>query len=269
MSTSTLERLVRRDRLIVAVALGLLVLLAWAYVIALAAHMSMMDDGGMAGMGMPGAIAPKLAAWSSTDAAFMFLMWAVMMVAMMTPSVAPMVLVHARVARQAVERGNAFAATGWFAAGYLLAWTGFAAVATVAQWGLERISLLTPGTAATGESFGGTVLIAAGLYQWTRMKDACLEQCQSPLVFIQRHGLRADACGSLVLGAKHGMYCVGCCWALMLLLFVGGVMNVLWIVAISAFVLLEKLVPARRIVSRVAGTAFIASGVWLVTASLS
>jgi predicted metal-binding membrane protein len=193
----------------------------------------------------------------------MFAMWAVMMVAMMTPSVAPMVLVHARVARQALEREKPFAATGWFVAGYLLAWTGFAAAATAAQWALEFAMLLTPAMAVRN-TFGGAVLIAAGLYQWTPLKDACLKQCQSPLVFMQRHGLPADVRGSLVLGAQHGIYCIGCCWALMLLLFVGGVMNLLWIAAVAVFVLLEKVLPAGRLLSRAAGMGLIAAGVWLV-----
>jgi predicted metal-binding membrane protein len=260
MTASALERLVRRDRLIVAAALTLIALLAWAYVVHLARNMHMTaPDASMAAM-----IWPHPVDWSSGDAVLMFAMWAVMMVAMMTPSVAPMVLVHARVARHAREREKPFAATGWFIAGYLLAWTGFAAVATAAQWALEFAMLLTP-TMTVGNTIGGAVLIAAGLYQWTRLKNACLKQCQSPLVFIQRHGLPADVRGSLVLGAQHGIYCIGCCWALMLLLFVGGVMNLLWIAGLAVFVLLEKVLPACELLSRAAGMSLIAAGVWLVT----
>jgi predicted metal-binding membrane protein len=209
-------------------------------------------------------MAPNLRAWSAADALFMFAMWAVMMTAMMTPSVAPMVLVHARVARQAQGRGRPFAATGWFAAGYLLAWTAFAAAATAAQWGLERAALLTPMMVAASHVFGGAVLVAAGLYQLTPVKDACLAQCQSPLLFIQRHGgFRPDAAGSLALGARHGLYCIGCCWALMLLLFVGGVMNLLWIAVIAGFVLLEKVLPVGRKLSRAAGAGLVVAGLWL------
>jgi len=112
---------------------------------------------------------------------------------------------------------------------------------------------------------GGVVLIAAGVYQWTPLKEVCLSYCQTPLTFIMRHGgFRREASGALALGFRHGLYCIGCCWALMLLLFVGGVMNLLWIAALAALVLLEKLVPFGKLVSRVAGAAFIAMGAWLL-----
>ena len=153
---STLEWLVRRDRAIVGAALALVAILAWAYVIRLAGHM--MGHGAMSGMATPAIMAPELKEWSAADGAFMFIMWAVMMTAMMTPSVGPMVLIHARVARQALAGGTRFATTGWFAAGYLLAWTGFAAAATAAQWLLERAALLTPGMHLSN-LLGGTGLI--------------------------------------------------------------------------------------------------------------
>jgi len=263
MVPSALERVLRRDRAIVAASLALIATMAWAYVVSLALHMGMADvdvaDASMAGM-----MRPALANWGGSDAVFMFAMWAVMMVAMMTPSVAPMVLVHARVARQALEKEKPFAATGWFAAGYLLAWIGFAAVATTAQWALERATLLTPAMAASSNILGGAVLIAAGLYQWTPVKDACLAQCQSPFLFLQRHGgFRAAIGGSLALGARHGIYCIGCCWALMLLLFVGGIMNVAWIAAIAILVLLEKVTPWGRMLPRAFGSALVLGGVWL------
>ena len=117
--------------------------------------------------------------------------------------------------------------------------------------------------------FGSALLIAAGLYQWSPLKDACLRQCQAPLQFIQRHGgFRRDAKGSLKLGIRHGAYCVGCCWALMALLFVGGVMNLLWIAVLTVFILLEKVIPAGRVIARVAGGVLAASGGWLLAAAL-
>jgi predicted metal-binding membrane protein len=267
MPASALECLVRRDRAVVAAALALIALLAWAYMIRLAHHMNMAAAGAPAHTDMAAMIRPHPAAWSGGDAALMFFMWAVMMVAMMTPSVAPMILVHARVVRQTRERQKPFAATGWFAAGYLLAWTGFAAAATATQWALERAALLTPAMAAADDFFGGAVLIAAGVYQWTPFKDACLRECQAPLVFLQRHGLRADVRGSLALGARHGLYCIGCCWALMLILFVGGAMNLLWIAIIAVLVLLEKVVPAGQLLSRAAGAGLIAAGLSLLVTS--
>jgi predicted metal-binding membrane protein len=268
MSDAAIEFVLRRDRVIVASALFLLVALAWTYILWLAAGMDM-GDMDMSGSRMiPTGMAlmmPAIAPWNATDFAFVFAMWAVMMVGMMTPSATPMILIYTRVGHQAAQQGKPFAASFWFASGYLLAWIGFALVATFAQWALERESLLTP-TMATGSAvLGGVVLIVAGLYQWTPLKDACLRQCQMPLQFIQHHGgFRPGAFGSLALGARHGAYCIGCCWVLMALLFIGGVMNLLWIAALTIFVLVEKLIPAGRVVSRVVGAAFFVGGIWML-----
>jgi predicted metal-binding membrane protein len=219
-----------------------------------------------AGMGL---MMPVSAPWQPVEFAFVLAMWAVMMVGMMTPSAVPMILIYARLGRQAAAQSKPFAATGWFAAAYLLTWAGFALVATAAQWGLQRATLLDPTMASASQVLGGIVLVAAGIYQWTPLKDRCLAQCQSPLLFIQRQGgFRRDRSGSLALGARHGAYCVGCCWALMALLFVGGVMNVLWIAAIAIFVLAEKVIPARRLISRIGGAGFIGGAVWLLAAAL-
>ena len=272
MPDVVLEAVLRRDRAVVAAALFVLIALAWAYVLLLAADMEMggMDMSGFrmipAGLGL---MMPSSAPWQPVEFLFVFAMWAIMMLGMMTPSAAPIILIYARVARQAALQQQPFAAASWFAGGYLLAWIGFALAATLAQWAIERLGGLTPGMAAASGAFSGLVLIGAGLYQWTPLKDACLRQCQAPLQFIQRHGgFRAGAAGSFALGARHGAYCIGCCWVLMTLLFVGGVMNVLWIAVIMIFVLLEKLVPAGRVISRVSGIAFLAAGVWLLVRAL-
>ena len=260
MSGGILEATLRRDRYIVAAALLLITALSWAYLLQLVAGMDMpgMDSAAMAAM-----MAPR--AWTPVDFGFMLVMWIVMMVGMMTPSAAPMILLYARVARQAIAQGRSFAATGWFTAGYLLAWTGFSLVATALQWQLERLALLSPMMTSTSNRFNGIVLIAIGVYQWTPWKYACLAACQSPLSFIQRHGgFRREASRSLRLGLLHGAYCVACCWALMALLFVGGVMNVLWIAAIAVLVLLEKTVPVGRFVPRLIGCSCVVAGTWLV-----
>jgi len=267
MADGTLEAVLRRDRLIVASALGVIAALAWAYVLWLAADMGM-DGMNMSGFRMVpagiGMMAPAAAPWSAVEFAFVFVMWAVMMVGMMIPSAAPMVLIYARVGRQASAQGKPFAAAGWFATGYLLTWAGFALAATAAQWALDRTAWLDPKMASASQVLGGIVLIAAGVYQWTPLKDMCLAHCQSPLLFIQQQGgFHRDPSGSLLLGLRHGAYCVGCCWVLMMLLFVGGVMNVLWIAAISAFVLVEKVMPVGRLISRIAGAGFVAAGTWL------
>jgi predicted metal-binding membrane protein len=266
MNYTALETVLRRDRLVVAGALGAIVALAWGYVLWLAADMDMggMDMTGFrmipAGMGI---MAPANAPWRTIEFAFVFAMWAVMMVGMMTPSAAPMILIYARLGRQARAGGEPLAATGWFAAGYFLAWTGFSLAATLVQWMLERAALLDSRMASASTVLGGIVLIAAGVYQWTPLKDVCLVQCQTPLQFLMRHGgFRGDVPGCLLLGLRHGAVCVGCCWVLMALLFVGGVMNVLWIALLALLVLLEKLAPFGQWIARVAGIACVAAGAW-------
>ncbi len=273
MTDTALETVLRRDRLIVAVALATIAALAWAYLFWLAADMDMggMDMTGFrmipAGLGL---MAPANAPWQPIEFAFVLAMWAVMMVGMMAPSAAPMVLMYARVGRQAKADGKPLAATGWFAAGYFVAWTGFSLAATLTQWMLDRFALLDSQMAGTSTVLGGIVLISAGLYQWTPLKEVCLTHCQSPFAFLMRHGgFRGDPKGCVLLGLRHGAYCVGCCWMLMALLFVGGVMNVLWIALLALLVLLEKLFWFGRHVARAAGLAFLGAGGWLLFAGMA
>ncbi|RVA24737.1 DUF2182 domain-containing protein, partial [Mesorhizobium sp. M7A.F.Ca.US.001.01.1.1] len=267
--------------------LVVIAVLAWAYVLWLATDMVMPgsalpDSGGgdmagmdmsnmdgsnmdMGGMDMGAAVAPGIRAWALADFAFTFTMWAVMMVGMMTPSVAPMLLLYAGVGRKARADGRPIASTGWFFAGYLAVWVVFSLVATGAQWLLARLALLDPSMATGSAVLGGLVLIAAGLYQWTPMKGVCLRQCQAPIAFLAGHGgFRSAPLGALRLGIDHGAYCLGCCWALMALLFVGGVMNVLWIAGIAILVLLEKTVPTGQLIPRVSGALMAGIGTWIV-----
>ena len=187
-----LELLLRRDRVIVAIALVVIVALAWIYVLHLAAGMDMggMDMTGyrMVSTGFRMAMTPAQAPWSGTEFALTFAMWTVMMIGMMTPSAAPMILIYARAGRMASAAGSPLAATGWFVAAYLAVWTGFAFAATTAQFALERFALLDPAMASASNALGGALLVVAGLYQWTPLKHACLSQCRSPLLFIERHG---------------------------------------------------------------------------------
>jgi len=260
---SLLEAALRRDRRIVAACLAAVTVLAWGYTLWLASAMQMPATA--AGLTMT----PGPHQWNPPEFVYMFVMWTVMMLGMMVPSAAPMILIYARVGRQAAQRSAPLAATGFFAGGYLLAWVLFSLLATAGQWGLEQALLLTPMMASASTAFSGLVLAAAGLFQWTPAKDACLRHCQAPLAFIQRHGgFRREPAGSLALGFHHGLYCVGCCWALMALLFVGGVMNVLVIAAIAAFVLAEKVIPAGRWLPRLAGTALGVTGGWLLLGAL-
>jgi predicted metal-binding membrane protein len=262
----------RRDRIVVLAALLVLTALAWGYVMWLAAQMAAASPAAtmskLPGMDMNGMsiMAAAFAPWTPVHFLFMFTMWAVMMVGMMTPSVAAMVLIYTQVGRRSAISGQAFAPAGWFVGGYLLAWSLFSALATVAQWGLETLALITPMMASASRRFGGAMLIAAGAYQWLPIKDACLSQCRVPLSFIQNHGgFQASASGSVRLGLEHGMYCIGCCWALMVLLLVGGVMNLLWIAALMIFVLVEKLVTRGSFFPRFAGLMAMTIGIWMIT----
>ena len=268
MSDTALEAVLRRDRAVVIVALAVITALAWADLIWLA------DDMAMGGMDMTGyrmipagrgLMMPADAPWQPIEFGYVFVMWAAMMIGMMMPSAAPMILIYARVGRQAAVQGKPFASSSWFAGGYLLAWTAFSLVATSAQWALERAALLTPTMESASNRLGAAVLILAGIYQWAPLKDACLSHCRAPLLFIQQHGgFRREPLGALALGFRHGIYCIGCCWALMALLFVGGVMNLFWIATLAILVLFEKVVPFGRIVARAAGLVFLAGGVWLL-----
>jgi predicted metal-binding membrane protein len=231
-------------------ALGLLGLaaLAWVYIVRLAVpRMEMSMPMGAAG-------------WSIEELGWLVTMWTVMMVAMMIPSATPAIVQYADVSRRRRARSLPAVSAGWFTLGYLLAWTAFAIVAATAQWVLHRAALLSPAMTSASPLLGGGLLIAAGLYQWLPLKGMCLTHCRSPLgVFAA--DWREGPGGALTMGLRHGSHCVGCCWLLMALLFVAGVMNLLWIAAIAGFVLVEKVVPGGRVVGRVAGAALLGWGV--------
>ena len=259
---SATEAVLRRDRAVVLTGLIGITGLAWAYMFYLAAQMG---DASMASE-MSAMAVPQMQAWGITDLALTFVMWSVMMVAMMVPSAAPMILIFAKVGRNQGSGPSPLAPTVAFVGGYLLVWTAFSAVATLSQWGLHSAALLSPMMVSTSRVVGGGLLIAAGVFQWTPLKRACLVHCRSPLHFFMTEW-RAGASGALQMGARHGAYCVGCCWVLMALLFVAGVMNLLWVAAITAFVLIEKMVRRGEVVGRVAGVALVAAGVAMVAGS--
>jgi predicted metal-binding membrane protein len=257
----------KRDTAVALAALLGIAGLAWLWIFQLALQMQSMAMPGMADMKMSHLqmMSPALAPWTPTLGLYLFAMWVIMMVGMMTPTAAPMVLVYLRVSQHAARTGHRFASAAWLLAGYLLAWTLFAAFATLAQWLLESLAMMTPTMRAAGRPIGAALLLFAGIYQFLPLKDACLSRCRAPLQFIQQHGgFQPRALPSLRLGFLHGLFCVGCCWALMALLFVVGIMNVLWIAAIMVFVLLEKLLPRTRWLTRGAGLLMIAAGLWLL-----
>jgi len=273
MTDTAFNAIGRRDRAIVIAAIITISLLAWAYTLWLAVQMGgietlapLASSVSMAEIGMDGmnaAPSPAFHPSSISNIAFITTMWAVMMVAMMTPSVTVMMVLHAAVARKAAASNRPLVAIGWFLAGYLSAWIVFSFSACGAQWILTRLGLLTS-TGVSG-TFGGVVLIGAGLYQWSSLKDICLKQCQKPFDFLMRHGgIRLEPLGALRLGAVHGLYCVGCCWVLMALLFVGGIMNVLWIAGITVLIVVEKAAPNGSLIPRITGALMVAAGLLLL-----
>ena len=246
-----LEGALRRDRLLVVFGLTALIVLSWAYLLA-GAGMGLHE---MNGMLMPMRSEP----WTMGYAALVLGMWAVMMAAMMLPSAAPMILFYGTIARARRARGDLTVGSGVFAAGYVMVWAAFSLTAVGLQFGAEQAALLSPMMEMTSTALAGALLIAAGLYQWSPLKQACLRRCRSPLEFVITYW-RKGVHGAFVMGLRHGAYCVGCCWLLMLLLFVGGVMNLSWIAGLALFVLIEKAAPAGHLIGRVAGVGLIVWG---------
>jgi predicted metal-binding membrane protein len=228
--------ILRRDRAVLAGSLLLITLLAWAYTAREARSMADLC------VHMNG---PRTAA----DVGMTLLMWIIMMVAMMTPSAAPMVLVFAAVSEKRRRECRAYVPSIIFLSGYLSVWAAFSVAATAAQWALHSVALLSPMMVSTSPYLGASLLVCAAVFQWTQLKRACLAHCRSPLAFLLAY-CRAGARGAFLMGLHHGAYCVGCCWALMALLFVAGVMNLLWVGLLSIFVLAEKILPRGEVISR-------------------
>lgn len=267
-----------RERWIVAAGLFALIVLAWAYVLAgagmtmdaskatlfsLFPHKAFVSSSGMSAMDMPAMAMAQGGHWSLTAWLLAIGMWAAMMVAMMTPSAAPAVMLYGRVRAHAEAKGDGrvVAPSGLFAAGYLFVWLAFSMLAAALHWALEWFQLLSPATMGSQSKWlSAAVLIAAGVYELSPLKNACLAQCRTPAQFLSRHW-RAGAAGAVRLGVLHGAYCVGCCWVLMALLFVGGVMNLAWIAVLTLLVLAEKLVPQGFWVARATGALLIVWGV--------
>lgn len=215
--------------------------------------------------------------WTPGYTLLMFAMWWFMMIAMMLPSAAPMVLLHAAVTRKpllpdedavpVVSSRQILRTTTAFVGGYLVTWGTFSLVAVMAQWILEREQLLSPMMASTSGLLSSSLLLAAGLWQLTPLKTVCLHRCRSPIGFVSMHW-RSGIRGAFGMGVKHGTYCLGCCWFLMALLFYGGVMNLIWISGLALFVLVEKIMPSGDLTRRVAGVLLVAWGAWLGLASI-
>lgn len=240
-----------RGRLIIAGALAVLVALSWLYLAESARSMHAEMS------------APHAHAWGVSGFLSAFAMWSVMMVGMMLPSAFPMVLTFSSLDRRySVDRH--YTRTGLFVLGYVVVWTVYAALAAVAQGALQAAAVLSPMGASP--YLAGGLLLVAGVFQWTPLKHACLDRCRTPVGFLMAEW-RPGPGGAMKMGLRHGAYCAGCCWALMALMFVLGVMNLLWMAAIAAFVLLEKVAPMGHRVGRAAGVVLIVWGAWVVAGS--
>ena len=260
-----METLLRRERLVVLTGLLLIVALTWWWVV-------IGSGTGMRAIEMttwsfpPPAVAPMPFNWSLGYAVIMFFMWWIMMIAMMTPSATPMILLYGRAYRHEQRQGklaSGVVPTFIFALGYLLCWAAFSLIAAGLQWGLERVGLLHQMMMwSISPFFTASLLVAAGLYQLTPLKSVCLEHCRSPAQYLAQH-FKPGASGALQLGWKHGLYCLGCCWFLMALLFAGGIMNLVWIAGLSIYAVLEKVAPRGQIIARVVGIALVLLGVWV------
>ena len=255
-SESSIESLLKRDRFVVAAGVVGLTALAWAYLVYLARDMGGMDSG---------MVMAQMRSWTAADFGFMLLMWATMMVGMMVPTAAPMVLLFAANSRRLREQQQPYVPTVVFLSGYVVVWSGFAVAATLGNWALHVNDLMS---SMMGESvsiyLGGGLLIGAGLFQLSPLKYVCLKHCRSPLSFLT-NDWREGSWGAFNMGLRHGAFCLGCCWMLMGLLFVLGIMNLIWIAALAAFVLLEKVAPAGQYVGMTAGILLIIWGVLLIT----
>jgi predicted metal-binding membrane protein len=257
-SVSAPEDAIRRDRAVVFASLGLVVAAAWAYTLVLAWTMAGAADG----------VAGFSHGWTAGHAAAAFVMWAVMMAAMMLPASAPMIAMVATINRSRRARAAPYAPTAVFAAGYLAVWSAFGALATAAQWALEQTGLLDATMAGASPVFAGLVLLGAGLYQATPLKASCLSQCRSPLGFLTMNW-REGLARAFALGARHGAFCVGCCWALMALMFAAGTMNLLGIAALTALVLAERLLPQGERLARAVGIALTLAGLGAIAVGLA
>tara|TARA_B100000683_G_scaffold276433_1_gene330424 strand:- start:941 stop:1795 length:855 start_codon:yes stop_codon:yes gene_type:complete len=250
------EKAPLKDRIIVYLGIILILAVSWGYIIGMGWHMGTLPFGtepmkmdGSMNMDMNSKsllesvltwMPPMSGIWSFSDFFLLFIMWAVMMIAMMTPSILPMIMLFTSLNSKKIKENKPSASPLNLLMGYLLSWVLFSLVITFPQYGLHKIGLLTPMMEPTHAALGGVILMLAGIYQFTPFKDACLSVCQSPLSFMMNNW-RDGNLGAFLIGYKHGFYCVGCCWFLMLTLFALGVMNIMWVAILTIFVMFEKL----------------------------
>jgi len=236
--------------LTVGLAIGGSTLVAWVYLVAMSWGMDHMDASA------DWLLMPRMMGWGASDLALVLLMWAIMMAAMMLPSIVPLLLMLRKIDQASPDGEAVWGRTFLFALGYLAVWTVFSVGATLGQWGLLELRLVSPMMASSSTAFSGILLLLAGAYQFSALKSSCLRNCRSPLGFVLTQKIE----NRFLLGWRHGSYCAGCCWMIMVLLFVFGVMNLLWIVLLTAIVFFEKFLPNPKWFAYTTGLAFIATG---------
>ncbi|MDK3020844.1 DUF2182 domain-containing protein [Pseudodonghicola flavimaris] len=263
---TALEQILQRDRLVVIAGLSVVVVLSGLYtVLGIGMSMSAITMTRMA-IEMPGMMMAS-ADWTPRYAGLVFLMWWIMMIAMMVPSAAPTILLYAKLVRKNDRADRPYASALVFLSGYLIVWGGFSLLATALQWALVSVGQMSGMMELTQAPVAAAVLLAAGIYQLSPLKQACLRHCQHPLVFLMQNWKRGTG-GALRMGMQNGWFCLGCCWGLMALLFVGGVMNLLWIAALAVFVGLEKLAAGRPYLTKLSAAGLIVAGLALALSAV-
>ena len=270
------EKAPLRDRMTVYVGVFVVLLVSWFYILGMGWHMNTLPfvENKMMNMPMEKSMGfldtilmwmpPSSGSWVLSDFVLLFLMWSVMMIAMMTPSILPMLMLFTTLNARNKSKGKDTSSTFLLLIGYLMSWVLFSLVITLPEYAMHKSGLLNPMMEPTHAYLGSVMLVIAGIYQFTPFKDACLTVCQSPLTFLMNNWKDGNL-GAFLVGYKHGFYCIGCCWALMLTLFALGVMNIMWVMVLTIFVLFEKLSYKNPLLfRRVAGYAFILWGILLI-----
>jgi len=262
-ASSVRAALLRGERIVIGAGLSALTLLSWLYLALLADAMDAMDGTGHDAVAM---WLMPMGRWGPIELALCLAMWIVMMVAMMLPGAAPMLFAFQAMSRSRGANGPRAGRFAAFLLGYIAVWCAFSGVATAAQWALHERAIVTDTMTIASRTLDAALLFGAGALQFAALKRTCLAKCRSPMAFLLTEW-RDGATGAWVMGLRHGAYCVGCCWALMALLFVGGVMNLLWIGVLAAAVLVEKVLPFGVAAAKAMGIAMMAGALWLLLAA--
>lgn len=242
-----LEKILKNDRLIIIAGIAVVSVIAWTYMVKVSVSVGQLIS------------APTPHAWNLNVLASHFCMWIIMMIAMMLPTAGPMILTFSSISRGRKHKNQPYVKTSIFTGGYLLVTVGYSLFVTLLQWWLHYKAILTPFGSSNSQLFTGILLLTAGIYQWSKLKQVCLRFCRSPFHFLMVNW-KEGVSGALYMGIKHGLLCAGCCWALMLLMFMGGVMNLLWMIVITAIILIEKVAPRGDIFAKTAGVAMMLVG---------